>query len=134
MYGTEIGFHSRHGCNAFSVGALNAQAEEMTFVVGGRNGRQLFDVQLQSLVKRNYPNADHMHLSPDNVGRRSSSIDYLTVPDIGNRTTRCLRPSWCPWLNRIKRVWKRTPANQRANGSLVAGTAPFYSVADSGHF
>lgn len=99
----------------YIAGAMDAQTDWITYVVGTRKRSSLFIELLKKLLKV-YPGARRIHVILDNYCIHSSRQTKAFVWSTGGRIVLHSLPPYCPNDNQIERkVWREVHANVTRN-------------------
>lgn len=99
----------------YVAGALDAQTDRITYVVGPKKRSVLFIALLKKLQKV-YGTARRIHVILDNYVIHSSRQTRAFVESLGGRLVLHFLPPYCPNDNRIERsVWREVHANITRN-------------------
>lgn len=99
----------------YIAGALDAQTDRITYVVGTHKRSALFIDLLKKLLKT-YAEARRIHVILDNYGIHSSRQTQAFVWGTEGRIVLHFLPPYCPNDNRIERhVWREVHANVTRN-------------------
>jgi transposase len=99
----------------YLAGALNAKTGRLTWVEAEKKNSDLFIRQLWQLVKRDYPEATHIHVILDNFSIHKSRRTKLAEMALKDKVTLHFLPPYCPNENRIERIWKDLHDNVTRN-------------------
>jgi transposase len=99
----------------YVAGALDAQTDRITYVVGDKKRSGLFIALLKKLLKT-YAAARRIHVILDNYIIHSSRQTRAFVDSLEGRVVLHFLPPYCPNDNRIERsVWREVHANITRN-------------------
>jgi transposase len=97
------------------AGALDPQSGRLVWVWGERRNSALFIAHLRALTQA-YPHARKIHLIVDNCSAHDSQATQAALhTEELSRIVLHFLPPYCPFDNRIERLWKQLHANVTRN-------------------
>ena len=98
----------------YLAGTLDAHSGQLVWVEGERKASALFIALLERLV-RTYRHALVIHLILDNFRIHDSKIVAAALLGFGGRICLHFLPPYCPYANKIERLWADLHANVTRN-------------------
>src|SRR5919108_508737 len=98
----------------YLAGALDACSGRLLWVEGERKRSSLF-IRLLGHLLASYPKASVIHVVLDNYRIHDSKITQAALASFGGRIQLHFLPPYCPYDNKIERVWQDLHANVTRN-------------------